>query len=248
MRVKRLVVVGLGLVAMATAGAAGAATIPPEGCWCFEEDSLRCFNMRRDVTNWWGELGADHTFTMCQDRYGNSSVWEDNWASRDYSQNNLGAAWSVEDLGCIKIDSLFAAKAQTDNAFADACPGYEACAAQNDGWACQGSYWLPDACFCYPWQLVFRSHLETGHVVSCPAQGGGGGGGGSSDPSDYDYGPYFPDDWPQYEDDGTSLWRVCVDYCTATGGSAVYSNGQYIGGSVSCIAWETECWLEWHYN
>lgn len=244
----RAVVLG-GILSMSLAGVANAGSIPGPGCWCYE-DSLHCYNMRRDVSGWWGEVGANHTFTMCQDRYGNSSVWEDNWASPGYSQNNLGNAWVEEDMGCIKIDSLFAAKAETDQGFANACPGYAACAGDNSGYECQNSYWPLDACYCFPWQMGFRSRLEHRFVIDCPAPGtgGGGSGGGSSDPSEYDYGPYYGDDWPQYEDDGASLWRICMDYCTATSRSRIYQNGEWVEISTGCIEWNTDCWLEWVYN
>jgi hypothetical protein len=240
-------VVVVGILSTSLAGMAKAGSIPTNGCWCLD-DSLHCYNMRRDVSGWWGELGANHTFTKCEDRYGNTSVWEDNWASPDYSQNNLGSAWVEEDMGCIKLDSLFAAEAETNQGFANACTGYAACAGDNSGSECQSSYFPLDACYCFPWQLGFRSRLQHSYVIECPVQGGGSGGGGSSDPSEYDYGPYYADNGPWYEDDGTSLWRVCMDYCSATIGSAIYSNGEYIGGSVSCVEWNTECWLEWYYN
>lgn len=237
----------VGILSLSVTGVANAAgSIPPAGCWCYE-DSLHCYNMRRDVSGWWGELGANHTFTMCKDRYGNASVWEDNWALPGYSQNNLVNSWVEEDLGCIKLESLFAAKTETDLRFGDACTGYNTCAGDNPGSECQNSYFPPDGCYCFPWQMGFRSRVEDAFVIECPVQGGGGGG-VTSDPSDYDYGPYYPENGPQYESDGTSLWRVCVDYCTATEGSAVYFNGERIGGSVACIAWDTDCWLEWYYD
>lgn len=248
MRPTNLVICVTGILAMSLAAVAEAGSIPSPGCSCLD-DSLHCYNMRRDVSGSWGQAGANHTFTMCQDRYGNTSVWEDNWASPGLSQEALASAWVEEDMGCIKLDSLVTSKWVVDMTYAVECPGYAACAGDNMGSECQGSYWLPSGCFCFPWQYFFRSLLDHSFVIECPVQGGGGGGGGSTDPSDYDYGPYFADDWPQWEvDDGASLWRVCIDYCTATSGSAVYSNGEYIGGSVSCIEWQTDCWLEWFYE
>jgi hypothetical protein len=240
-------IVAVGILGLSLAGVASAGSIPTNGCYCLD-DSLHCYNMRRDVSGFWGEVGANHTFTMCQDRYGNTSVWEDNWANPNFSQSNLGGAWVEEDMGCIKLDSIIAAKADADQAFGNACPGYNDCAGNNSGYNCQNSYWPFEGCYCFPWQMGFRSRLQHAFVIECPTQGGNLSG-GSSDPSDYDYGPYYPDEWPQYEDDGVSLWRVCIDYCTATVGSYLLGpNGERTGGSTSCVEWNTECSLEWYYN
>jgi hypothetical protein len=226
-----------------SAGAVQAGEIPWDGCWCGGE-ALHCYNMRRDVSGRLGETGANHTFTLCKDRYGNTSVWEDNWAGTGYSQSHLDDAWVEADMGCINLDSLFAAKSQTDQGFANACSGYDACAGDNPGYVCQNSYWPPAGCFCFPWQMGFRSRLQDSWMIECPVQGGGGAG-NSSNPSDYDYGPYTPDNGPVNESGGSSLWRVCYDLCTSTTGSAVYYHGEYIGGTVACSSYTTECQLLW---
>lgn len=243
-RMRRAVIFGILGVSLASVAEGGA--IPGEGCWCLE-DSLHCYNMRRDVTGWWGELGADHTFTMCKDRHGNASVWEDNWAMYDYSRENLESAWSVEDLGCIKLDSILNAKAVTDQLFSNACTGYAACAANNAGSECQWSYDPFEGCFCYPWQLGFRSRLEHSNAVECTVHGGNGDGGDSTDPADHDSDPYFPDTYPWEDNGGAQLWRICVDYCTATTRTSLIIGGNVTNTSVSCVDWNTECWFEWFY-
>jgi hypothetical protein len=217
------------------ASVASAGVIPEPGCTC-DSTSVHCYNMRRDVTIFLGI--PNHTFTMCEDAYGNRTVFEDNWAVPNYSQDSLGSAWVESDLGCIAIDSLNPAKAAADDYMSGLCPGYNECAGANGSLTCQLSYGpfnpgmtYAGACFCFPWQDVFRARLYDMFVQVC-SPAGGYTGGGSENPSDYD-GPWFLNEGEREH----NLW--CYERCEAVSCSRL--NGVFV--SCGCTNWSLQCAL-----
>ena len=142
---------------------------------------MHCYNMRREVVTRISDVlpwfNPNHTFTMCRDHSNSTHVFEDNWATPDFTADLFRTGQYIndtrieDDLGCIQSESLDWAESAANSLTASVCPGYGTCANDNAGSECQGSYLFFGGdsweCYCFPWQLKFRANVRGSDVQVC---------------------------------------------------------------------------------